>query len=103
MMNGAHIASIGGSWLALVYGFGGMRDHHGVLSFRPRVPDDWQRLRFRLTVRGNLIEVDIRPDVTTYALKDGPGCSLFHTGAEVTLSPATPAVDQPTRPRTPQS
>ena len=29
MMNGAHIASIGGSWMSLVYGFGGMRDYGG--------------------------------------------------------------------------
>jgi alpha,alpha-trehalose phosphorylase len=103
MMNGAHIASIGGSWMALVYGFAGMRDHHGVVSFRPRIPDDWRRLRFRLTVHGNLVEVDVRPDVTTYTLKEGDGLTLFHQGAELNLSPDAPLVDQPTRPRTPQS
>ncbi len=102
MMNGAHIASIGGSWMALVYGFAGMRDHRGLVSFRPRIPDDWRQLRFRLTVRGNLVEVDIRPDVTTYTLKEGDGLTLFHQGAELNLSPDAPLVDQPTRPRTPQ-
>ncbi len=103
MMNGAHIASIGGSWMALVYGFAGMRDHHGVLSFRPRIPAAWDRLRFRLTVRGNLFEVDVRPDVTTYALQEGEGFTLFHAGVEVALSPAAPVVDQPTSPAVPQS
>jgi alpha,alpha-trehalose phosphorylase len=98
MMNGAHIASIGGSWMALIYGFAGMRDHHGVLSFRPRIPAEWERLRFRLTVRGNLLEVDVRPDVTTYALKEGEGITLFHAGVEVALSPVAPVVDRPTAP-----
>ncbi len=39
MLHGAHIASIGGSWMCLVYGFGGMRDHGGNITFRPRLPD----------------------------------------------------------------
>jgi trehalose/maltose hydrolase-like predicted phosphorylase len=51
MMHGAHIASIGGTWLALVYGFGGMRDYGGHISFRPRLPSDWRRVSFRLTIR----------------------------------------------------
>jgi alpha,alpha-trehalose phosphorylase len=103
MMNGAHIASIGGSWMALVYGFAGMRDHRGVLSFRPRIPSEWRRLRFCLTVRGNLFEVDVRPDVTTYALKEGEGFTLFHAGVELTLSPVTPVIEQPTSPARPPS
>jgi alpha,alpha-trehalose phosphorylase len=103
MMNGAHIASIGGSWMALVYGFAGMRDHHGVLSFRPLIPESWRRLRFCLTVRGNLIEIDVRQEVTAYRLKEGPGLSLFHVGSELALTPGTPAIDQPTRPRRAQS
>lgn len=103
MMNGAHIASIGGCWMTLVYGFAGMRDHRGVLSFRPRMPGDWRRLRFRLTVRGNLFEVDVRQDTTTYRLKEGDGLTLFHEGMEVSLSPTTPSIDQATQPPTPQS
>jgi len=103
MMNGAHVASIGGSWMAVVYGFAGMRDHHGVLSFRPRIPDDWRRLRFRLTVRGSLLEVDVRPDLTSYALREGDGITVFHQGTELRLTPETPSVEQPTRPRRAQT
>ena len=43
MMHGAHIASIGGAWMALVYGFAGMRDYGGGISFRPRLPSEWRR------------------------------------------------------------
>ncbi len=33
--DGVHVASLAGTWLALVCGFGGMRDHSGQLSFAP--------------------------------------------------------------------
>ena len=36
--DGLHLASLGGAWLALVQGFGGLRDDRGVLSFDPRLP-----------------------------------------------------------------
>ena len=31
--DGCHIASMGGTWMAIVYGAAGMRDHDGVLTF----------------------------------------------------------------------
>src|SRR5690606_16894801 len=40
-VDGVHVASVGGVWMALVNGFGGMRDHHGHLSFDPRLPAQW--------------------------------------------------------------
>lgn len=40
MMLWAHIASVGGTLMALVYGFAGMRGVGGRISFRPRLPDD---------------------------------------------------------------
>ena len=36
--DGLHMASLAGSWIAAVAGFGGMRCHGGELSFRPRLP-----------------------------------------------------------------
>ena len=36
--DGCHIASMGGTWMAFVYGFGGLRDYDGMLSFRPQTP-----------------------------------------------------------------
>ena len=46
--DGIHIASCGGTWLALVAGFGGLRDFDGDVRFRPRLPAEWERLRFRV-------------------------------------------------------
>jgi alpha,alpha-trehalose phosphorylase len=95
MMQGAHIASIGGTWLALVYGFGGMRDRGGEISFRPRLPKEWRRLRFPLTVRGSRFTVDITAEETTYTLQTGDGLSLAHRDEPLHLTPAAPIVHRP--------
>ena len=59
MKDGCHIASMGGTWMMLTYGLGGMRDNDGVLSFSPRrAPDDNATLR-PLTYRGRLLQVEI--------------------------------------------
>ena len=68
-----HIASCGGTWLALVAGFGGLRDGDGEVRFDPRLPAGWTRMRFRVEVRGQLIEVDMWPGETTYRLVEGRG------------------------------
>ena len=39
--DGVHIASAAGVWSALVFGFGGVRDFDGRLSFAPRLPRAW--------------------------------------------------------------
>lgn len=39
VQDGAHIASMGGTWMAVVYGLAGMRDHGGDLSFDPRLAE----------------------------------------------------------------
>ena len=46
--DGCHIASMRGAWMMLIYGLGGMRDNHGMLSFWPhRTPEDNVRFGFR--------------------------------------------------------
>jgi len=96
MAHGAHIASIGGSWMAIVYGLAGMRDRHGAITFAPRLPATWDGLKFCLRVRDNLIAVDIGPAETTYTLRSGEGISLAHCGRPVVLSPADAAITLPT-------
>ena len=52
--DGIHIASCGGTWLAVVAGFGGLRDFDGDVRFHPRLPAEWSGLRFRIEVRGQV-------------------------------------------------
>jgi len=93
--HGAHIASIGGTWLALVYGFGGLRDHGGHLRFDPKLPKMWSGLTFHLEVRGSRLCIEAGHDRTRYTLLQGPAVSLTHRGEEVTLTPDEPVASLP--------
>ena len=58
--DGCHIASMGGTWMMLAYGLAGMRDDDGTLSFWPRrAPEDNATLRFPVTYRGQMLQVEI--------------------------------------------
>jgi alpha,alpha-trehalose phosphorylase len=61
-VDGLHVASSGGVWSALVFGFAGMGDRNGRLSFAPRLPTDWPSLRFRIIWRGSKLLVVVTQD-----------------------------------------
>jgi alpha,alpha-trehalose phosphorylase len=89
--DGCHIASMGGTWMMLTYGFGGMRDDDGTLSFRPRrAPEDNAILRFPVTYRGQLLEVEIGLEQVEYALREGERLVIRHETEEVELTPENP-------------
>jgi alpha,alpha-trehalose phosphorylase len=88
--DGLHVASCGGTWLALVAGFGGLRDTDGRLRLAPRLPEGWDRLRFSVAVRGQRVEVDMTPGATAYRLLEGPGLLLEHHGEELRLTRDAP-------------
>jgi len=89
--DGAHIASIGGSWMAIVYGIAGMRDFGGRLSFDPKPTVlGAKRLRFPLTIRGQRLVVDIGKDSTTYLLEEGSELTITHRGEKIALKAGKP-------------
>jgi alpha,alpha-trehalose phosphorylase len=89
--DGCHIASMGGTWMMLTYGFGGMRDHDGTLSFWPRrPPEDNAVLRFPVTYRGQLLEVEMGPEKMEYALREGERLVIRHETEEVELTRESP-------------
>lgn len=57
--DGVHIASAGGVWMTIVYGFAGLALNGNGLSFYPKLPSDWQALRFQLRYRGTTLFVDL--------------------------------------------
>jgi alpha,alpha-trehalose phosphorylase len=85
--DGIHIASVAGTWLAAVAGFGGMRDHDGELSFRPRLPSALTRLKFRLMFRGTSLRVEVDNRHARYSLVDGRALEIRHYDDAVTVEP----------------
>jgi alpha,alpha-trehalose phosphorylase len=94
--DGCHIASMGGTWMMLTYGFGGMRDDDGTLSFWPRrAPEDNAILRFPLTYRGQMLEVEIGLEKVEYALHEGECLVIRHETEEVQLTREHPVAVRP--------
>jgi alpha,alpha-trehalose phosphorylase len=85
--DGVHMASLAGAWLALVAGYGGMRDHGGQLSFAPRLPKTVTRLSFAIRWRKAKVRVTVTPTEASYALEDGVDAELqlLHHGERLTL------------------
>ena len=88
--DGVHIASIGGTWLALVYGVAGFRDEGERVRFRPQVPERDIQVRLRLTVRSRLLEVTISREGTRYELLEGEPLEVWHGDAATTLEVGQP-------------
>jgi alpha,alpha-trehalose phosphorylase len=94
--DGCHIASMGGTWMMLAYGLGGMRDDDGVLSFEPRrAPEDNAILRFPLTYRGNLLDIEISMEKVEYTLREGDSLPIRHEAEEIQLTRDHPRAVRP--------
>ncbi|MCX4918538.1 glycoside hydrolase family 65 protein [Streptomyces sp. NBC_00687] len=76
--DGLHIASLAGTWMALVAGFGGLRHHGDTLEFAPRLPERFSRLAFSLELLGRRLRVEIHQDVATYTLASGEPLEIHH-------------------------
>lgn len=50
--DGLHITSMGGTWMAFVMGFGGMRVQNNSLVLNPFLPENWKSYQFRINFRG---------------------------------------------------
>ena len=59
---GLHVTAMGGAWMAVVYGFGGMRLVGENLHFKPFLPEQWSGLTFHLRWRGSLLALRIEPN-----------------------------------------
>jgi len=83
--DGLHIASLAGTWIGAVAGLGGMRDHGGILSFAPRLPQTLTRLAFRVCYRDRRLLVTVEPDQATYTLTGGAPLEFVHHGESATV------------------
>jgi alpha,alpha-trehalose phosphorylase len=98
--DGLHMASLAGAWIALVAGFGGLRDDDGVLWLDPHLPNEISRLRFRLRWRNFRLTIDVNQSEITYTLRDGPDgvLTIWNAGEELEIKTASPTT-VPVRPR----
>lgn len=84
--DGLHIASLAGTWIALVEGVAGMRAHGGTLRFAPHLPSELTRLALTVTMQGRRIHLEVTPEETAYRLIEGDDLKILHEGSDVVIS-----------------
>jgi alpha,alpha-trehalose phosphorylase len=107
--DGVHIASLAGSCIAAIAGFGGMRERGTTLAFMPRLPEALTRLSFAIRVGDTAkLKIEVDPARATYSLLTGETLELEHHGQAVTVTsgqpahcpiPPAPSLEPPTQPR----
>ncbi len=88
--DGVHLAASGGVWMNLIYGFAGLRDYDGKLSFDPRLPTAWPSLAFSLAAGECLIDVEITQYQASYHLREGDHLTISVRSQEVKLTAGDP-------------
>ena len=90
--DGVHIASLAGTYGALISGFAGLRYETGGPHFAPRLPDGMARLAFTVVLQGRRLRVEIKHKSARYLLAEGEPLDIRHHGATVTLTAGKPSV-----------
>ncbi|KRM23521.1 glycoside hydrolase family 65 protein [Schleiferilactobacillus harbinensis] len=75
--DGLHITSMSGSWLAIVQGFAGMRQHADKLSFKPFLPKNWEKYAFAINYRDRIIRVSVNAAGCTLQLLKGAPLTVW--------------------------
>lgn len=87
---GVHAACMGGTILAILNGFAGMRIYDGCVRFKPHIPKQWKQYKFRVVYRGQTLEVHVTQTETTYLLLDGDKMEIEHCGCKIILENSKP-------------
>lgn len=88
--DGLHITSMAGTWMSIVYGFGGMRAQNNTLSLNPFIPKAWNKYSFKLMFRDNLLKIDIDKENVYISLEKGTLLTLNVYGQGYSIDQTTP-------------
>lgn len=61
-IGGTHPAANGGAWMSAIFGFGGLSIRDGEITIKPKLPEKWNRLAFKVILRGEKYFIDITRD-----------------------------------------
>ena len=95
--DGVHIASTGGVWMTLVFGFAGVRDFDGELSVDPHLPESWRRLEVPVRFQDRQISIALTHDEERYSLEEGEPLEVSVRGVQHVLTADAPLVIEPPR------
>ena len=67
--DGIHTANMGGTWMAVVYGFAGLRIKENYIVLNPKLPPKWTNLKFKFLYRNAEIQVEMKRGRTELDIK----------------------------------
>ncbi len=88
--DGVHVASTGGMWSALVFGFSGLRDHDGHFTVDPRLPEGWDGISYRVMVGGTRVRVDVTQTKITFTVEEGASVPFTVRGVDIVVTAGAP-------------
>ena len=69
--DGIHTANMGGNYMAIVYGFAGLRMKEDGIHFSPIIPKEWEEYCFHINYEQSRMKVNINPRESTFTLMKG--------------------------------
>lgn len=76
-------------WSALVFGFGGVRDFDGRLSFDPALPRSWEEHAFSLRFGSRQLRVRLTHEQEQYLIEEGNPLEVTVRGKPYLLNAGT--------------
>lgn len=83
--DGIHTANMGGNYMAIVYGFAGLRIKESGVHFAPIIPKQWREYRFKINYEDSQIEVKVNQKESKYSIIKGSPKNIFISGKEYNL------------------
>lgn len=84
--HGIHTANMGGTYLGIVYGFGGLRIKEDMPSLRPHKPAKWDTYTFKFVYHGRIIRVRVDESKVYINLLEGESLEVKVYDQKVTLT-----------------
>ena len=69
--DGIHTANMGGNFMAIVYGFGGLRIKESGIHFAPIIPSSWEEYSFQINFEDSQIRVRVKKTESSFILMRG--------------------------------
>lgn len=84
--DGIHTANMGGNYMAVVYGFGGLRLKESGIWFAPVLPGQWDSYSFKILYEGSQILVKVTEKESKFVLMKGEAKEIHVYGDKYQLT-----------------
>lgn len=83
--DGIHTANMGGTYMTIVYGFGGLRLKETGLFLSPALPKKWNGYKFKVNYEGTHIQVEVNKKACILSLVSGEAKEIYLYGEKRVL------------------